>query len=275
MIKLINQRIANTELYVFSKDPATGLFTYSRLMTPEEGKEVARQVTINRGLGVTDAGVLYNMSTLKGIAANRALIKQTDGEVWLPTISEGLLLHDAGLLPAEELMDFGVAVFDARNPDQEIAQALTATAEQRGHVLPVLASFKALDFSNGGKRYGFTPVIVSGDGLITGADATKTLERFVAGDSGVRGLFRLRGGDWDALWNDDLDYFGEYCRVGIVSAVGSAQNLKELVSSQIEQRYNNQRAGYKTQIDELQVKLQGLEEQERECVSSAEIILGA
>ena len=276
MGKAINQRIANTNLYVFSGDSATGSFTYSRPITLDEGRETARQVTIDGGLGVTKNGVLYNMSTLKGIDANRRLMKQTDGKVWLPTISEGLLLHDAGLLPTGELTDFGIAVYDAGNPDKEIAQALTETAKQKGWALPVLASFKALDLSVGGKRYGFTPVIVSEEGLSTGTDARDTLKKFSSfGNSGVHRLYRGGSGGWGAGWYDDLDYFGEDCRVGRVSAVGSEKNLKELVSSQIEQNFNTQRTGYRTQIGDLQGKLQELDAQERECVASAEKVLGA
>jgi len=273
MAKTINQRIANTKLYVFSRDPATGLFTYSRPITSDEGRDVARQITINGGLKVTDEGVLYNMSTLKGIVANRELMKQTEGKVWFPTISEGLSLHDVGLLSAGELMDFGVAVYNDKSPDQEIAQVLTETAKQRGYALPILASFKSLDLSEGGKRYGFTPVIVSEDGLITGTDATDALKRFIVGDSGVRRLARSRDGLWLANWAVDLDYFSGNCRVGRVSAVGSEKNLRDLVSSQIKQNYNTQRAGYQTQITDLQGRLQSLDKQERECVASAEKVL--
>lgn len=268
MKKAINQRIANTDLYVFSRDPASGLFTYSRPITADEGRTVADQVKINGGLGVTNEGVLYNMSTLKGIVANREIMKQTQGQVWFPTIAEGLALHDAGLLPYGELMDFGIAVYNDKNPDKEIAQALTETAKERGYALPILAPLKALDLKEGGKRYGFTPVIVSEDGLITGANATDTLKRFIAGDSGVRGLGRNRYGSWDALWDDSLDLFSEHCRVGRVSAVGSEKNLRELVSSQIEQSYNAQRRN-------LAQQMQSLDEQERECVASAEKILSA
>ncbi|MBU0977826.1 MAG: hypothetical protein KKD18_05400 [Nanoarchaeota archaeon] len=268
MAKTINQRIANTNLYVFSRDPAAGLFTYSRPITPDEGRDVAGQITINGGLGATNEGVLYNMSTLKGIVANRALMKQTGGKVWFPTISEGLSLHDAGLLPKGELMDFGIVVYNGGNPDKEIAQALTETARQKGYALPILASFTSLDLNIGGERYGFTPVIVSEDGLITGTDATDTLKRFITGDSGVRRLCRGRLGDWDAGWYVDLDGFGEYCRVGRVSAVGSEKNLRELVSSQIEQNYNAQRR-------KLEQQMQSLREQERECVASAEKVLKA
>ncbi len=271
MQNVINKRIEKTNLYVFSRDSDTGLFTYSRQITADEGKYVAREVTINGELGVTKEGVLYNMSTLKEVIANRKLMKQTDGKVWFPTISEGLLLHDAGLLPDGELMDFGIAVYDAKNPDKEIAQALTETARQKCYALPILASFKSLDLSTGGKRYGYTPVIVSDDGLIRGTDATDTLKKFNnTVNSGVRKLYRYWDGFWDADWNDYLDGFDEICRVGRVSAIGSEKDLKELVSSQIGQDFNTRREGYKTQISNLQDKLLSLAEQEREVIDSAQ-----
>ena len=267
MTDVVNKRIANTNLYVFSRDSANDLFTYSRPITADEGKDVAGKVTINGGLGVTDEGVLYNISTLKGIVANRNLMKQTDGRVWFPTIQEGLLLHDAGLLPEGEFMDFGIAVFDGGNPDKEIARSIMQTATDKGYSLPVLASFKSLDLNESGKRYGFMPTIVSSDGLIMGQDETNVLSKFHAGNSGVRRVFRCRVGGWNAYWNVNLGNFCAGCRVGRVSVVGSKKNLRDLVSSQIEQNYNPKRR-------DLQEKLASLDAQEKKCVDSAEEVLG-
>lgn len=276
----INQRIEGTDIYVFSKDPATGLFAYSRPITADEGNELARQVTINGGLKATEdgflynIGVLYNMSTLKGIDANRKLMKATDGKVWFPTIPEGLLLDDAGLLPNWQLMDFGIALFDSREPDEEIAQALTETAKQRGYALPLLLSFKSLDLTEGGKRYGFTPSIVSADGLISGNDAVEALKRFRrVGDSGVLRVYHDDVGCWNACWDDILDSLNENCRGGRVSAIGSKKNLTDLVYSKVRQSIDEQRAGHRTQIGQLQARLQALDEQEKATLASAERVL--
>ncbi len=267
MTKMINQRIANTNLYIFSRDSDSGLFAYSRPISEDEGNYVAGQVTINEGLGVAENGALYNISALKGIDANKKLMKQTDGKVWFPTISEGLLLHDAGLLPLGKIMDFGIALFNSKNPDKEIAQALAKTARERGYDLPILASFKSLELEVGGKKYGYMPIIVSEDGLIKGKNVEDTLKRFsYVGNSGVRRLYRSGLGYWLAYWDDPLGDFSGGCRVGRVSAVGSEKNLNELVSLQIAQNYDVQRKKFEEQI-------LSLNEQERECIASAERIL--
>ncbi|MDO8563928.1 MAG: hypothetical protein Q7R87_02880 [Nanoarchaeota archaeon] len=263
-VEVRNQRIEGTSIYVFSKDNKSGLFTYSRPISLDEGKVSSNNVS---GLNVAENGVLYNMSTLRGIQANRKLMAQTKGNVWLPTINEGLLLNDSKLLPSGELMDFGIALYGAGNPDKEIAEKLMADAKQKGYQVPILASFKSIDLKSGGKRYGSTPIFVSQDGLITGEDAKETLKRFsYVGDSGVRGLGRYGCGDWYADWDDDLGNSSEGYRVGRVSAVGSAQNLKELVEAQIKQNYSNARS-------ELELKLQEINSQEKLCVESAEKIL--
>jgi len=240
MIKAINQRIANTDIFVFGYNPQTQTFTYSRPFTAEEAEVSAKETNqaiashygnangLRGGLQARN-GELINMSTLKGIAANRELMRRTNGEQWLPTIEEGIELQRKGMLPSGVLIDFGLALYDSQNPDKEIAQSLSATATREGYVTPVLASFKSLDLVSGGKAYGVTPQIVSPSGLVFGEEAKKLLSEnsFYKGSSGVRGLCRYGDGDWDASWDVFLDDFGEDWRVGRFSAVGSAQKLEQ------------------------------------------------
>ena len=108
--------------------------------------------------------------------------------------------------------------------------------------MPVLASFKSLDLKEGGKRYGVIPHIVSPDGLVTGKDAVKLLERFAwKGNSGVHRLYRDRNGYWVAGLDDNLVGFSQGFRVGRVSAVGSARDLRELAHSQIDANLSKKR----------------------------------
>jgi len=240
MTKEINQRIENTDIFVFGYNPETKLFAYSRPFYADEANILAKEtnqviksqykgITGLRGGLVANNGELINMSTLKGIVANKTLMKITDNKQSLPTIEEGIRLQKFGMLPPDILIDFGIALYNKQNPDKEIAIALSATTKEKGYILPILASFKSLDLANGGERYGVTPQIVSADGLIHGKDAEKFLEEnsFCKRDSGVRRLDRYRLGYWDASWNDILDDFGEYCRVGRFSAEGSAQKLEQ------------------------------------------------
>ncbi len=237
-MKQINQRIAETGIFVFSYDPQTRKFTYSRPFTTKEAKDLAEQTnaTINsqykgvkglrKGLAAKN-GKLVNMSTLKGIVANRVLMQSTNAQQWLPTIQEGITLQRAGMFPSGILIDIGIALYNEQAPNKEIAKSL---ANEGRYVLPVLASFKSLDLSLGGKRYGVTPRLVSADGLTSGKDATKLMQAnsFYQGEgTGVRGVCHSNGDFWCADWNDDLGYFYEDCRVGRFSAKGSAQKLEE------------------------------------------------
>lgn len=281
--KTINQKIDGTNLYIFSKDAETGLFTYSRPLLIDESRQVAESVNrvietdyrgvsgLRQGLKVAENGSLYNMNTLKGILANRTLMEQTSGNVRFLTIQEGLLLHGAQLLPSGELTDFGIALYNDGCPDEEIAKSLNAEAKTRGYSLPVLASFRALGLKLGGQRYGVVPTFVSEEGVVTKKSAQDTLNRFsYVGNSGVRRLVRDSTDIWFALWGDYLDHFDEYCRVGRVSAEGSAKNLKELVDSQIKERYTKSRTELESKISELTDQVTGITAQEQECIASAE-----
>lgn len=244
MIKTINQRITNTDLFVFNYNPTTGIYTYSRPLSKAEATALAEQTNrlieteyngvsgLKVGLAANDAGEIYNMSALKGIVANRILMKKTektDNPQRLPIIQEGVLLQNAGMLSSGILIDHGLAVYNNGNPDQEIAQALTQEATQKNYTLPLLASFSSLDLKRGGKRYGVTPTIVSTQGLVYGTHAQKLLDEnsFIQGKNGVHWLGRGGSGRWFTSWGDNLDDFSEGCRVGRVSAEGSAKKLEE------------------------------------------------
>jgi len=240
MAKAINQRVNNTDIFVFGYNPQTNLVTYSRPFNAKEAESLAEgtnqviasqyaDVTgLRKGLSANKDGELYNMSTLKGIVANRVLMERTKGEQWLPTIEELIQLQKKGMLSSEVLIDGGIALYDGKNPDEKIAKSLMTTAGEKGYSTPVLASFKSLGLTVGGKRYGVTPQIISADGLVHGAKAQTLLDEnnFIKGDSGVRRLLWY-GGLWLADWDDDLDGFLDDCRVGRFTAVGSREKLEE------------------------------------------------
>ena len=237
-IKPINKRIENTGIFVFDYNSITETFTYSRPFSLEEAESLAEmtnsaienQYEGAKGLvqGLTArGGSLINMSTLRGIVANNELMKDSHGERWLPTLEQGLALDNAGMFARGVLIDFGIVLYDGNTPDKEIAQKMMETARSRGYEMPVLASFTSLGLSNGGQRYGVTPKLASENGLITGQEAVKVLEKFYKGNSGVQRVGRDGYGNWSAYWIDCLDNFGEGCRVGRFFAQGSAKKLKE------------------------------------------------
>src|SRR3989344_3498546 len=95
------------------------------------------------------------------------------------------------------------------------------------------------------------PALVSEDGLIRGQDARETLKRFLHNAScyGVCGLNRDSGGwyaNWDEVGYADVDY-----RVGRVSALGSAKNLKDIVETQIKERFIDPRTKLEAELSEL------------------------
>ncbi len=275
----INQRIEGTDLYIFSKNSQTGVFTYSRPLHIEESKLVAEVVNasikdayanakgLRQGLTVDEkTAALYNMNTFKGILANRELMKQTRGTLWFPTVQEGLLLHDAKLLPLGELMDFGLAVYSIGNPNKKLSESLVAQARDKNYALPILASFKALDLQSGGEEYGVTPEIVSDAHLTIGADAVELFKKFLnVGKSGVQRLYWNYVVDWVA-GRDGLDDFYAYCRVGRVSGEANAKNLQALVQFQVEKNFSRRRRELEQQLQEVSVN-------ENDCIKSAETIL--
>lgn len=236
-----NHRVEGTNIFVFSYNPDKKLYTYSRPFSAREAEDLAKATNnfisnqynelngLKGGLNANAGGELVNMSTLKGIVANRVLMEKTDNHQWLPTIKELIALQKQGMLSSGVLIDGGIALYDEKNPDSEIAQDLIATAQEKGYNTPILASFKSLGLNRDGKRYGVKPTIVSADGLIIGQEAKDVLKedfRWV-GDSGVRRLGRSVDGRFNADWNGGLDVFLNYCWVGRFSAEGSAQKLEQ------------------------------------------------
>lgn len=300
----INQRIVGTEIFLFSKD-SKGNFTYSAPFTKEEANATAEAVNnltkteyaeakgMRQGLSVDGKTfALFNMNTLKGIVANKELSRQSSGALWLPTIEEGIAMHEADialardaeqkgrsygmLLSVGQLFDFGTALFNNKAPDEEIANSMCRTAQQGNYSLPVLASFKSLGLKVGGERYGVMPELTSGNGLISGEKAEQVLNKFrYRGNSGVRRLCRDGGAIWNAGWGDDLDGFDADCRVGRKSGVASAKNLAELTESQIKNKFSALNAPLREQMRSLEEQLQGNLTKEAEVSQSLRTLLGA
>ena len=239
MAEAINQRIEGTDIYVFSRGDEES-YTFFRPFELDEAKQLADATNrliadydvkgLNgRGLEVDEGRTeIFNISTLRGILANRTLMQQTDGQSWFPTIGEGVKLQRAGLYRDGILIDHGLALYSEENPDAEIAASLVADAQRLSLALPALVSFNSLDLEQGGTRYGITPKLVSKKGVISGKEAERVLgESFRwVGNSGVLGLGRY-GGGWGASWGGVLGSFGTGCRVGRFIAVGDAQKLQE------------------------------------------------
>ena len=243
--RIINKRIQNTPLYVFSQDSKTSLYTYARPITKEEAQAVASAVNsrvkseypnasyFNR-LKVAKGGVLYNLGTFKGVLANQELMRQSQGTTWIPTIGEGYLLHRARLLDREEFMHFGIAVLSFDNSDPKVTRALITQARKKGYELPLFLSFKSLDLQINEDVVGSTPLLASTEGLLSGEKAERFLNKFrVKPKSGSVKVGSSWGGEWNASCGDHFHYDNESNKMRFITTTGSMNEVLALVKKNL------------------------------------------
>ena len=115
--------------------------------------------------------------------------------LWLPELLEAKTLKSQGKLEKGVYRDYGIVVFNDKNPDEDVAKALVSQARIMGLQLPLIAPFRALDYSVNGKQ--INPFFVqSSQGIISGESARREIDLFdYKGDSGVCGLYLDRNLD--------------------------------------------------------------------------------
>src|SRR3989344_8487206 len=170
------------------------------------------------------------------------------------TFEEGMELDKQGLLTNGVYRDFGLALYDAENPNSITATALVKEAKKRGLELPVLAHPLSLKLD----KTGIEVLFGDNDALImSGEEAVKALRKFnYKGNSDVQWLSRDRGGDWYASW-DGLSYSFEYGRVAWIRAEVARADLEADAIQVIEKAYQNQ--AQETMADLEKRKQQALE----------------
>ncbi len=285
---VINQRIGETELYVFSKDVSTGLFRYARPMFKEEA-EPYRGKFIHPDIASMYAraknGYLVGASVRSMSLANRGLMKKYSGRAWIPTIEEGIQLQKEKLLLPDVLTDLGVVVYaqesseDKRPYEKDLEKHLMADIKRKGYEFPVLASYKAIEFKEQPRGHSL-PEIVSTESLFTGKDAERMLNEFL--HRGYRGAQRVyfsrksgvvagNDGPWSlsiktshritCLNDEDEDFVAEY-----ITRLGDGDELRADIEIEIEQRFSSEKRKH-------QEKVSSFQEQERQAADSADKVL--
>lgn len=229
-----NQRIAGTDIYIFSKDTQTGKLTYARPFTEAEARAVAtatnectlKKYTDIKGLQY-DLGIdpennaLTNVSVLSGILANRELIRLSHNASRFPTLQEGFLLNQADLLPSDKNQLLGIVVYDANKKYIANAHTLGKEAKQKGYAFPLIASFKSLDLRTI-KDGEVTPTIMSPEGIFCGVNSQALLNkcRYI-GERGAFGIILDRG----ALVANTAVFAYSGCSIGFVTVTGDKKKI--------------------------------------------------
>jgi hypothetical protein len=135
--------------------------------------------------------------------------------LWLPGLLEAKALERKGKLENGVYRDYGAVVYSDGKPNKEVARDLVLQVGESGLELPLIVSFRGLDYAlNPDRDYGVEfSIVESSGGMINGIDAVRELESLdYKASSGVRGLDRDGDGVWGALW-DDLVCSGAVGRV--------------------------------------------------------------
>ena len=135
---------------------------------------------------------------------------QEECELWLPTISQARILDEQGKLSNNVYRDYGVAVYNDSDPNQELAKHLIEQAKSRGYTnLPLL--FSNCDLTLKGKSSQFKPELIQSPiEILQGQEAEGVLKKMYQGSSGARSVNRYGDGYWVAYWYypGDSDSYG-------------------------------------------------------------------
>jgi hypothetical protein len=154
-----------------------------------------------------------------------------------PTFYEGMQLDRKGKLTNGVYRDYGVCLYDEREPNSKTAEMLVKEAKKRGWELPVLAHPRSLKLSSKG-----SDVLFSDDTslVIFGQEARDELKNFgYVGKSGVCGVDRYRGSGWLANWND-LGSSNDDGRVDWICREATRENFDAELIAEAEREYAEQ-----------------------------------
>lgn len=280
----INQRIANTDLFVFSKDSETGLYTYSRSFLDKREVEdlvIEANYKIDTEYGKADCfrfgglrvdlnkNDIYGLCIFRGIVVNDMLMKLSGGNSRLPTIKEGDLMHRARMYVGDMCVVFGIKIQEGANVKE--VRKLDASLKRNNIPYPVLVSFSSLGLKKGGPRYGHgvVPFLTSTEGILSGKAAERILEGFSFPAS--NNYLGINIGNRDT-WQDTA--LNESCtatnmRITRITTIGTRGDLKKIAEEQIEGRFSLPNRDLRERIRGLQQKLDrdtGLEEKSRKSL---------
>ena len=159
--------------------------------------------------------------------------------LWIPGLLEAKVLDKQGKLENGVYRDYGVAVYDEQNPNQEMAQRLVPQAQDFGLQLPLIVPFRALDYNPNGNQIDVS-FVQSPQGIIQGKDAQRNIDSLnYKGNSGVQGLSRSWDGYWFAIWYR-LDFSDDVGRVDWVCGEATRKILEHAYSELNERNYGKQ-----------------------------------
>ncbi|MFA5019584.1 MAG: hypothetical protein WC533_00625 [Candidatus Pacearchaeota archaeon] len=141
-------------------------------------------------------GLITGSSTFLALRLDEAV--RADG-FWIPDIEEALFLDKERRLTNGVYRDYGLAVFNDREPNQEVANEIISKSGNRE--LPLIIPFKDVAHRlDGNFPYGVAISLVDNpSGLKSGEQAQKILSRFnYVGDSGACRVYRYRYSGWFA-----------------------------------------------------------------------------
>ena len=181
------------------------------------------------------SGLITGSSTFLALRMDEAV--RSDG-FRIPTPQEARQLDAEGRLSNGVYRDFGMAVYNDGNPNQEIAKEIISQAGERK--LPLIIPFNALaqrvdeSFPQG------LVITPSGDpkGIISGDEARQYInDNFnYKGNSGARGLGRVRDGRWVAYW-DGLDFSNDGGRVDWLCGEATRADLETAHKAMSDRQY--------------------------------------
>jgi hypothetical protein len=154
------------------------------------------------------------------------LVLRQEG-LWIPDFIEAKALERIGLLTNGVYRDNGNTVYNAQDPNHEIAEGLVAEAERAGLTLPILLPFRALDIRKAENRFGVNLIFAKEPkGIISGQKALDALQKEFdyRADSGAHRLCR----DYDGLWGAGWDGLGDSYADGQVDFVCGEATQKSL-----------------------------------------------
>lgn len=174
----------------------------------------------------------------------------------IPTATEAMALHEAGMLDDRFLVDYGAVFYSAQGPNADSSKQIAEQIKKRGLETTVILHPADLKLGENGRTYELKD---SPRFLIAGEEAQNLLKKIVRADSGFRRLSR-DAGDWYADW-DGLFVSLEFCRV--VDRVRGEASATDL------QAYENE--WFNKNFD---LKIKALKEQRAKSMSKIEAIFG-
>jgi len=164
---------------------------------------------------------------------------QEECELWLPTISQARILDEQGKLSNNVYRDYGVAVYNDSDPNQELAKHLIEQAKEKGFAnLPLL--FSNCDLTLEGQSGQFKPELIQSPiEILQGQEAEGVLKKMYQGNLGARGVYRDDDGSWDADWNvpDDSNSDG---RVDYACGEATRDELTEAYKEVAKNKFTKQ-----------------------------------